>query len=62
MSSDNRIGRFGLAITAFYNNGNFEVLVQSANEGIPIELVLMQLKAFLRNQENNYFNNFDKAF
>ena len=34
--------------------------VQSVNQSVPVEVVIMQMKAFLSNLEKDYFNNFDK--
>ncbi len=33
--------------------------VDAINKGVPIEIVIMQLKSLIRNYENNYFDNFD---
>lgn len=55
------IGRFAFGIRLFrYSDGRTEWRLQSANEGVPNEIVIMQMKAFLRNLENDYFDNFDK--
>ena len=56
------IGRFAFGITLYkYPDNRVEYRTQSRNEGIPIEIVLMQLRAFLRNQENDYFDNYNKG-
>lgn len=33
--------------------------VNTINNGVPIEAVIMQLKALIKNYENNYFDSFD---
>ena len=56
------IGRFAFGITLYrHPDGKIEYRTQSRNEGIPTEIVLMQLRAFLRNQENDYFDKYDKS-
>lgn len=56
------IGRFAFGITLYrYSDGTVEYRTQSRNQGIPIEIVLMQIKAFLRNQENEYFDRYDSS-
>jgi len=55
------IGRFAFGIKLLrYSDARTEWNLQSANEGVPIEIVIMQMKVFLRNLENDYFDNFDK--
>jgi len=63
MSSEpEEIGRFAFGIRLYrYSDGRVEYNTQSRNEGIPIEVVLMQLQAFLRNQENEYFDKYDSS-
>ena len=61
-SEPNEVGRFVFGIRLYrYPDGTVEYRTQSRNQGIPIEIVLMQLKAFLRNQENDYFDKYDKS-
>ena len=46
------IGRFGLGIRIIrHPDGKVEYQTQSANENVPVEIVLMQIRAFLRNIE-----------
>lgn len=33
--------------------------VNTLNNGVPLEAVIMQLKALIKNYENNYFDSFD---
>ena len=55
------IGKFALGILLCrYSDGSVEFRFQSKNENIPIEIILTQVRAWLRNQENIYFDNFDK--
>ncbi len=37
----------------------FLTLLNSANENIPLEIVVMHIRAFLENQEREYFADFD---
>ena len=54
---------FAVGIRLFhYPDGKQEWKVESVNEGVPAEIVLVQLRAFLRNMENEYFDAFDKNF
>lgn len=56
------IGRFAFGITLYeHSDGRIEYRTQSRNESIPLEIILMQLRAFLRNQENEYFDNYNKS-
>ena len=55
------IGRFALGIILYKHPDNrVEYRFQSKNQNIPLEIVLLQVKAWLRNQENKYFSNYDK--
>ena len=57
-----KIGEFALALTAFRTgDGDLEYGIKSVNKGIPIEIVIMQLRAHLRGIERRYFDEFDKA-
>ncbi len=57
----NELGGFGFGIKILrYSDGHIEYQTQSANEGVPIEAVIMQMKAFLRNLEKDYFTTFDE--
>ena len=53
---------FGLGIRALrYPDGKVEFKVESANKGVPREIVIMQIKAFLKNLEDEYFDDFSKG-
>lgn len=55
------IGRFAFGIRVLkHDDGRVELKTQSFNESIPQEMIIMQLKAFLRNLENDYFDNYDE--
>lgn len=43
-----------------YSNGQTLCQFQSKNNGVPIETVIMQLKAFLNSAGKEYFDKFDK--
>lgn len=54
--------RFALGLTALRQpDGNFDCAMQTVNQGIPIEIVIMQLRAFLKQMEHNYFSSFEKG-
>ena len=56
------VGMFGLGIKAFRRpSGKIEHQLQSSNKNIPIEIALMQVRAFLRHMEQDYFDRFDKG-
>jgi len=56
------IGKFGLGIRIMrYSDGRVEYQTQSANRGVPVEIVIMQIKAFLNSLEKGYFDSFDKG-
>lgn len=55
------ISRFGFGIKLLrHQDGKTEFQTQSANEGVPIEIVIMQMRAFLNNLDREYFDNFDE--
>lgn len=59
---ENEIGRFGLGIlVSRREDGSLEYQTQSVNQGVPIEIVIMQLKAFINKQEKDYFDEFDSG-
>lgn len=52
---------FGLRISGVKTpGGKFGWAFDCFNKSVPMEVVAMQLKAFLRNIENDYFDTFDK--
>ena len=56
------IGRFGFGIKLLrHADGRIEYETQSVNDGILIEMVIMQMKAFLNGLQKDYFDNFDKG-
>lgn len=53
------IGRFLFSLKVFKQmDGKLEYEIQNMNQYIPIEIVIMQLKAFLNNLERKYFDTF----
>jgi len=59
----NEIGRFIFSIRLLeYPDGVIDWQVNSLNKDIPTEIVLMLIRAFLRNNERKYFNNYDRTF
>jgi len=57
------IGRFALGLKALrQSDGNLEYQqLQTLNEGIPVEIIIMQLRAFIKSIEKDYFSAFDKG-
>ncbi len=57
----NEVGRFIFSIRLLgYPDGAIDWQVNSLNNKIPTEIVLMLIRAFLRNSERKYFDNYDK--
>ncbi len=54
------MSRFALSITSYRNlDKELDWKVDTINLGIPTEVVIMQLKALIKNYEEGYFNNFN---
>ena len=54
--------RFGFGIRLFNSpKGEVAISVQAVNNGVPEEIVLMKMRAWLQQQEKDYFNDFDKG-
>jgi len=61
--NEEEFGRFGLGIRAFkISDDGFRFKFESVNVNVPIEAVVMQLEAFLRNIKSGYFDGFDKEY
>lgn len=59
--SSTEIGRFGFGIRIIrHEDGRVEYQTESANQGVPTEIIIMQIKAFLKNLEDEYFDSFNK--
>lgn len=58
-NDDEILGRFVLGIRALKSPDNITFKLESMNINVPIEAVIMQLEAFLRNIKNGYFDSFD---
>ena len=57
----NEVGRFIFSIRLLgYPDGAIDWQVNSLNNKIPTEIVLMLIRAFLINSERKYFDNYDK--
>ena len=56
----NEHGEFFLSIRYMQDSdGVFDYSTGSENQGVPTELVLMQLRAYIKNMEREYFKDFD---
>ena len=56
MNEPVKIARFVFGITGiFYADGKVGYLAQDANERVPKEVVILQLKAFVKKMEKEYF-------
>ena len=64
MSSQPEVtGEFAVGIRLLrYPDGKMAWKIDSVNKGVPVEVIMIQLRAFLRNMENEYFDAFDKNF
>ena len=57
------IGSFLLAVQGVrFPNGETSINIRTKNKSLPFEVVLMQIKSWLRNRENKYYEVFDKNF
>ena len=55
------IGNFTLGIQLeMKDNGDLKCNTSWLNNNVPIEMIAMQIKAFLEQTKNEYFLNFDK--
>ena len=55
------IGSFAFAVRLLsYPDSRREYQTGFANNNVPVELVIMQLKSLLRNMKNEYFDDFDR--
>ena len=63
MSEEPReIGRFAYLLkVSKLPDGNLQYEPEAMNDNIPIEIIIMQLKAFLNNIEKDYFDTFEKG-
>ena len=61
MAEKREIGRFVFGLKAFRDEEEFEYQIQTVNENIPVEIILMQLKAFLNSLEKEYFDEFERG-
>ena len=62
MTQEKEVGRFAFVLRALAGkDGKTRFEAKSMNQNVPLELAIMQLKAFLRNLENEYFDNYDRS-
>ena len=59
MANGADLRQFLLAIRASQREGGFECEVASLNDGVPREVVILQLRALLRRHEREYFDSFE---
>lgn len=58
-AEEKEIGRFVFGVKTFQDSeGKIEVEVKSANEGIPDEIIIMNMKGFLERVEKNFYERF----
>ena len=60
MADDGDVRGFILAIRAASIDDGFVCQTQSVNQGVPDEVVIMQLRAFLKGLERQYFASFNE--
>jgi hypothetical protein len=62
MPPEKEVGRFAFVLRALARpDGKTRFEAKSMNQNVPTELAIMQLRAFLRNLENEYFENYDRS-
>ncbi|MBI4174781.1 MAG: hypothetical protein HY517_03985 [Candidatus Aenigmarchaeota archaeon] len=55
----NETERFALGLTALRReDGGFDCAMQTVNQGIPVEIVVMQLRALIKQWEREYQSSF----
>lgn len=56
------IGRFAFGIKVLrHADGNLEYQTRSLNQGVLVEIIIMQLRAFLNKVEKDYFDEFEQG-
>jgi len=61
MPKENDEVRFGFGIRIIRGeDGRMYCETQSKNYGVQTEVIIMQMKAFLKNLKNDYFDSFNK--
>ncbi len=56
MSEPVEIAKFGFGITGFYSNGKVVYIPRDANDKVPKEVIIMQIKSFLNKLEKDYLD------
>lgn len=60
---DEDIARFAVGVRVYKKpSGEVYYRLDWGNEGVPIEVVIAQLRVFLRLQEDRYFDNFKNNY
>lgn len=63
MEEIKEIGRFGFGIKLFLHpDGKLESRLQTANQGVPEEIIIMNLKEFLQRMEKDFSERFHETF
>jgi len=56
------IGRFAYLLKVFkLPDGNLQYEPEAMNDKIPVEIIIMQLKAFVNKLEKDYFDEFESG-
>ena len=61
MDDDANARVFFMGIRATLLDGEFNCQIKGVNQGVPAEVLIMQLRAFVRDLERQYFHAFDEA-
>ena len=62
MTEESELGKFLFGLRIIKNpDGTIEYKFRSINQSVPVEIVIMQLKAFVNKLENDYFDEFNKV-
>ncbi|MEM5797336.1 MAG: hypothetical protein QXD72_02050 [Candidatus Aenigmatarchaeota archaeon] len=62
MTDGREIGKFVYWLKVFkLPDGSLQYEPQAINENIPVEIIIMQLKAFVNKLEKDYFGDFEKG-
>ena len=55
----NRIGGFAFGINVIkHDDGSLSYYTKTENNKVPVELVILQMKSYLKDLEDKYFNDF----
>ena len=60
--AEQKSGRFALVINSYDSDNKVTRLeTQIVNEGVPVEMVLMLVKSFLKTEEKRYIDDYKKS-